>query len=292
MTAAVQAAGSSAATRARTAPRAPLTRLLRAELRWVFARRRSQIGLGLIALVPVVIGTGIAIAGRPGSGAALGPGFFAALSGNGFLLPVLAMFVSMPLLLPLVGAMSAADALAGEASTGTLRALLIAPVGRLRLLGVKAVGVAAVTLAAAAVLGVVGMVAGPLLLGGHGMATLSGDELSLLDGIGRVLLAVAWVTVQMWAVAAIGLAISACTEHPLIVMAATLAGVIVSGVLETIPSLDWLHPYLLPDGWGALVDVTRFPLPTDNLLTSTLRAGCYVLIGLSLATARVATKDA
>ncbi|KAA2264009.1 ABC transporter permease subunit [Solihabitans fulvus] len=272
------------------APRAPLTRLLRSELRWVLRRPRTLIGLGLLGLAPVVIGIGISLA--TGSGRNGPDALFGLLKGNGLLLPLLTLFLSMPLLLPLVGAMSAADALAGESANGTLRGLLLAPVSRVRLLGVKAFGVATVTLIAVAIIAVVGAIAGPLLLGGTSMLTLSGTTLTVLPSLGRVLLAVLWVTVQIWAVGAIALAISACTEHPLIAMASTLAGLIVCTVLESISSLGWLQPYLLPDSWGSIVDLVRDPLDMSSLTTGTWRAVCYIVVGLSLATARMATKDA
>jgi ABC-2 type transport system permease protein len=104
-------------------------------------------------------------------------------------------------------------------------------------------------------------------------------------------MAALWVAVQVWAVGAVALAVSAFTEHPLVVMAATLAGAIVFGVLSAIPALDWLRPYLLTDGWSALADVLRDPMPTDGLLTGLGRAACYILIGLSVATGRMLTKD-
>lgn len=269
--------------------RAPLWRLLRSELSWVFRRPRTWISLALLAAVPVVIAIGaLVVTGPRGRG---GGSLFADLAGNGLVLPVLALFLTMNLLLPLVAAMWAADALAGEAGSGTLRGLLMAPVGRVRLLGVKAFGVATAVLAATALIAAVGMVTGMLIVGSHGMVTLSGTTLSTTDALVRVAIAVGWVAVQVWAVAAVALAISACTDHPLVVLAVTLAGAIVMTVLSTIPALNWMQPYLLPDGWSALIDVLRDPLPTAGLLHGLAEAGCYLVIGLSLALARVVTKD-
>ena len=58
------------------------------------------------------------------------------------------MTLALALLLPLAVAMAAADAIAGEAAHGTLRGLLLAPVGRLRLVGMKAFGVLVVAVLA------------------------------------------------------------------------------------------------------------------------------------------------
>jgi ABC-2 type transport system permease protein len=167
----------------------------------------------------------------------------------------------------------------------------MAPISRARLLGVKAFGVGAVVFIATVAVALVGLVTGVILVGTDGLITLSGNTLSFGDALARIGLAVVWVTFQVWAVAAIALAVSAFTEHPLVVMAATLAGALVFAILTVIPQLDWMQPYLLTTGWTSLTDVLRDPMPWDGLVGSTLRAACYLLIGISAAYARLSTKD-
>jgi ABC-2 type transport system permease protein len=273
----------------RTPTHAPIVRLLRSELSVVFRKPRTWIALVLLGLVPIVIAIGVLITRGPRNGNG-GP-IIGNLVGNGLVLPVVALTVTLAVLLPLVGAMWSADALAGESSHGTLRSLLVAPVGRVRLLAVKTFGVAVAVLAAAVLIGAVGMVTGLVLIGSHGMITLDGTTLSFGDALIRVAIAAGWVAVQVWAVCAVALAVSACTDHPMVVMAATLAGAIVFGVLGSIPSLDWLQPYLITTGWGSITDVLRDPMPTDGLLHGMAIAGCYAVIGWCLALARVVTKD-
>ncbi|HEY0808106.1 MAG TPA: ABC transporter permease subunit [Pseudonocardiaceae bacterium] len=273
----------------RGATHAPITRLLRSELSVVFRRPRTWIALVLLALVPVVIAIGVLVGNGPrgqGGGPIIGN-----LVGNGLVLPVVALTVTLAVLLPLVGAMWSADALSGESSHGTLRALLVAPVGRVRLLVVKSFGVAVAVLAASTLIAVVGMITGLALIGSNGMITLDGTTLGIGGALMRVAIAASWVAVQVWAVCAVALAVSACTDHPMVVMAATLAGAIVFGVLSTIPSLSWLQPYLLTNSWTSLTDVLRDPMPTDGLIHGLAVAGCYALIGWSLALARLITKD-
>jgi ABC-2 type transport system permease protein len=268
---------------------APLGRQLRSELRWILRRPRTVIGLASLCLVPILAGVGFWFT-ADGDGPA-GPGLAAIIAGNGMVLPVFTLFLALPMLLPLVGAIWAADGLAGEAQHGTLRGLLISPVGRLRLLAIKSFGVAAMSLVAVTLIAVVGLITGVVLFGGEGMLTLSGSTLSVGAGLGRIALTILLVSIQVWGVAAIAMAISACTEHPLVVMAATMAGVIVFAVLGLFSALDWLHPYLITSAWDGLVDVMRDPLPTEQLWRGTVVAGCYILIGLSLAAMRLATKD-
>lgn len=266
---------------------APMTRLLRGELRWVLYRPRTQVALGLLALVPVLIAVGIVLADSPGGG------LLTQVAGNGLVLPVAALSISLALLLPLTVTMAAADALAGESSQGTLRGLLLAPVSRGRLLVVKAAGVLAVAVIAVTAVAVVGVLTGIVLVGGtDGMLTLSGSQLGPGSGLLRVALAATWTVGQLAAIGAVALAVSSATDHPLVVLAATLGGVIVFGVLSALPALEWMQPLLLTTGWRAIVDVLRDPLPFGELLSSSYRAGCYLLIGLALALARITTREA
>ncbi|AHH94287.1 ABC transporter permease subunit [Kutzneria viridogrisea] len=269
--------------------RAPLGRLLAAEVRWTLRRPRTIIALAALALAPVLMGIGIAIAGEGSRG---GPGgLFGALAGNGFVLPIVAMYMLLPVLLPLLGSMAAADALAGESAHGTLRGLLLAPVSRGRLLAVKAFGVAVVVWLGVLVVALSGVVTGLVLVGSNGLITLSGTTLSVADALLRIGLAVLWVGFQVFAVASIALAVSAWTEHPLVVLAVALAFVLVSAVVSALPNTEWIQPYLLPTGWMSLTDVLRDPVPGTELLRSTVKALCYSVIGLSLAYGRLSTKD-
>jgi ABC-2 type transport system permease protein len=274
--------------------KAPIGRLLRSELRFMFRRPRTLIALGLLVLGPILAGIAMALAtstpaGGPGNQVI--EGVAALVADNGLILPVFVLMLCMVMLLPMLGAMWSADALAGETQTGALRGLLLAPVSRVRLLAVKAFGVAVLTFVAVAIIAVVGIIAGLAILGGDGLLTMSGNMLPFGQSLGRIALMAVLVTVQVWAVAAIALAISAATEHPLVVMAAALGGIIVFTILNNISALDWLHPFLLTDGWDSLADVVRDPMPTDGITTGLLRAACYIVIGYSLALARMATKD-
>jgi len=274
--------------------KAPIGRLLRSELRFMFRRPRTLVAFGLLVIGPILAGIAMAVATSTptgGPGDQVIEGVAALVADNGLILPVFVLMLCMVMLLPMLGAMWSADALAGETQTGALRGLLLAPVSRVRLLAIKAFGVAVLTFVAVATIAVVGIIAGMTILGGDGLLTMSGNTLPFGQSLGRIALMAVLVTVQVWAVAAIALAISAATEHPLVVMAAALGGIIVFTILNNISALDWLHPFLLTDGWDSLADIVRDPMPTDGIMTGLLRAACYIVIGYSLALARMATKD-
>lgn len=269
-------------------------RLARAELRWIFRRPRTLVVLGLLALIPIVLGVSLTLvdSNAPNGGEdGPGGGVLSAAAGNAFVLPIAALLVTLQLLLPLSAAMAGADAIAGEAATGTLRGWLLAPVSRGRLLAVKAFGVATVTVTAVALMAVTGFVTGLIINGPNAMFTLSGDTLSIWETLGRVGLAAAWVVLQLWAVGAVALAISTCTEHPMLVVVSVLAGTIVFQVLSMLSAVSWLHPFLLNKSWDAIPDILRDPIPATGLTEGAVRAACYIVIAMSLAYARITTRD-
>src|SRR6185369_10024998 len=185
-------AGSAATERTRVS--APIGRLLGSEVRWLLRRPRTLVMLGLFALMPVTIAIGVVASNRSG-------GLVGNILGNGLVLPVVALILAQALLLPLAVGMAAADALAGESAAGTLRGLLIAPVSRLRLVGMKAFGVLVVAVLATGVIAVVGALAGIVIVGGAGhFVTLSGTTLGVGDAAARLLLILVWSIGQLAAI--------------------------------------------------------------------------------------------
>ncbi|PXY21446.1 hypothetical protein BAY60_27270 [Prauserella muralis] len=275
--------------------RAPLPRLLRAELRWIFRRPRTLVVLGLLAAIPVIIGVALTLVDSPGppdgGGDGDGGSLVATAAGNALVLPIAALAMALGLLLPLTAAMVGGDALAGEQAHGTLRGWLLAPVSRGRLLFVKAFGVATFAVCAAGVMALTGIVTGLVINGTDALVSLSGTTLTFPEALLKVAIAAGWVSLQLWAVGAVALAISACTEHPMVVLASVLGGVVVFSVLQFLDALDWLHPFLLNASWQDLADVLRDPMPGGALAEGALRAACYIAIALSLAYARLSTKD-
>ena len=92
--------------------------------------------IALLCLLPTIVAVFLAVtdvAPRPGEG----PAFLSAVLANGALFPAAALGIVLPLFLPVAVAVVAGDAVAGEASAGTLRYLLVRPVGRTRLLVAK-----------------------------------------------------------------------------------------------------------------------------------------------------------
>src|SRR6201995_5603736 len=104
--------------------------------------RRTWVTIAVIDALPSLVAVLLALtdlAPRPGTG----PAFLSAVLANGALFPLAAVAIILPLFLPAAVAITAGDAIAGEAQQGTLRYVLVRPVGRTRLLVAKLVSVMA-----------------------------------------------------------------------------------------------------------------------------------------------------
>jgi ABC-2 type transport system permease protein len=264
------------------------SRLLRSELGMVFRRRRNQMALLVLAGIPVLIGVAVKLSA---SGAAEGPAFFSRITENGVFLSFASLVVVVPLFLPLAVSVVAGDAVSGEAQLGTLRYLLTVPVGRGRLLAVKYAALVAFCLAGTLVVAAVGAGLGAILFPTGSATLLSGTQVSSLAVLGRLGLVAAYLAACMAALGAIGMFVSTLTETPVAAMASTATLAIVSEVLDTVPQLSAIHPYLFSHYWLQFGDLLRDPVATGGLLQGLLTAGCYVLVFGALAWARFTAKD-
>jgi ABC-2 type transport system permease protein len=201
------------------------------------------------------------------------------------------MILAIPLFLPLTMGVVAGDTIAGEASTGTLRYLLIAPVSRIRLLFVKFIGATVFAIAATSTLMISGILIGVALFPVGPVTLLSGDVISIPQALIRIALVATYVTISLMGLAAIGLFISTLTVIPVGAMAATVVVSTVSQILATLPQLEVIHPYLPTYYWLGFADLLRAPMDLHSMASNILLQGAYIAIFGSAAYSRFTTKD-
>ncbi len=264
------------------------TRLLRSELRLIAGRRRNQMGLLVLAAVPILMAIAVRIS-TPREGR--GPDFLSSITANGLFVPLAALGVEMGLFLPLAIAMLSGDSVAGEANLGTLRYLLTVPVGRTRLLAVKYAALAIGALWGVAVVTIAGAIAGIALFGTGDMPTLSGTEISFGAAVWRVVLVSLYIAAGLAALGAVGLFISTLTEQPLAATVSLMIFTILSWIADSVPQISWLHPWLIVDQWGAFGDIMRDPPFWDNVAHGLWVDLGYAVVFWLLAWSRFAGKD-
>ena len=148
------------------------------ELRKLFLRTRTWVTIGLLCLLPAIVAVFLAttrIAPAPGQGAA----FLSAVLESGSLYPAAALALVLPIFLPVAVAVVAGDTVAGESGAGTLRYLLVRPVGRTKLLAAKLFSVVVFVVATVAAVAGTSYVVGVSLFG-------AGDPVAVVNAIPQI----------------------------------------------------------------------------------------------------------
>lgn len=263
--------------------------MLRAELAFLFRRRRVQALLVALALVPVVITVSLRLFGGVEGGD--GPTFLSQVTDNGFFAALAALTITVPVFLPMAATVVAADAVSGEAGLGTLRYLLVRPVGRTRLLAAKGVSVGVFCVVAALAVAAAGLVAGSILFPVGRITTLSGDTLPIATAMVRIVAAAGVVGLSLLGLAAVGFFVGTLTDASVGAIAATLGVLVLSGILGGIPQLASLHPWLFTDGWFAFGDLLRTDVTWSAIVRDLLLQAGYVVVFGTAAWARFTTRD-
>ena len=300
--------------------------MITVELVKLLRRPRTWISVVLTCALPFMVAVFITITHLvppPGQGSA----FLSAVLQDGALYPAAALALVLPVFLPVAVAVVAGDSIAGEATGGTLRYLLVRPVGRTRLLVAKLVSVTvyvllvvlAVTFTAYAtgvfllgpsVAAAVGQAPGvpggpaggavPGLAGqaptagqaaGGAVTSLSGAPLSLLQLTERTAGAIAFITVSMLGVAAIALFLSTITDSALGAALGALAVLIASEILVLLDAAVAIRPFLPTRYWLAWVDFFRDPIFWRDIERGIGIQAVYVVVLLGAAWANFVTKD-
>ncbi|MHA7221731.1 ABC transporter permease [Arthrobacter sp. RHLT1-20] len=263
--------------------------MLASELGMLFRRRRTWAMLGALAAIPILIAVAVRVSSAVPAGR--GPAFLDRITQNGLFVGVTAMLVSVPLFLPLTVGVVAGDTVAGEAGLGTLRYLLAAPAGRVRLLLVKYAGAVMFAVVAPLVVALAGAAIGAALFPVGPVTLLSGDAIGAGEALLRLLLIAAYLAVSLMGLSAIGLFLSTLTDVPVGAMASTVVLSVVSQVLDALPQLDWLHPWLFSHYWLDFADLLRQPVAWESFITNAVLQGGYVAVFGALAYSRFVTKD-
>ncbi|MFC9616018.1 ABC transporter permease [Streptomyces sp. NPDC056938] len=269
--------------------------LFRSELVTTFRRWRTIALLAVLAGVPILVGIAVKIETSGSSPAAGGggggPAFIAQITNNGLFLVFTSLAATLPFFLPMAVGVIAGDAIAGEANAGTLRYLLVAPAGRTRLLLTKYATTMTFCLVATLVVAVTALATGALLFPLGDLVTISGTRIGFGEGLVRALLIALVVAASLVGIAALGLFVSTLTNSGIAAMATTVGLLITVQILDQIPQLHAIQPYLFSHHWLSFADLMREPVYWDDLLKNLGLQGLYAAVFGSAAWARFTAKD-
>lgn len=262
------------------APRRPGTlTVYRWELRKLLAQKRTYIGLGAAALLPVVFVTVMALQRGGPYDAPLGHN----LRRTGIPLTLVVLTFASRFGAQLVTALVAGDIVANEDSTGTLKALFTRSARREQILAGKVL--ATFTYVGALLLAILttGMIAGISAWGFNPVVSLSGVRLSAAHAFALTFAALGVYAVPLLAVASFGIFLSAVTRNSAAAIVGTLVYELVMEAVVGLVHVSWLPHWVLSAQFDAWHAIFTSPYTWTPVLRALWVSAIYAAVPLAVA---------
>ena len=262
---------------------------VRVELSRQLRRRRTQLALGFMALLPLILVIAFAFGTNTGGRGAVSLVDLATSGAINF--AMVSLFFSASFLLIVVISLFFGDTIASEASWSSLRYLLAMPVPRLRLIRQKVLVAGLLSVTALIILPLTALIIGGFAYGWNPLSTPVGEQFTFWEGLIRLGLIVAYVAVQLTWVAGLALLLSVSTDAPLGAVGGAVLISILSQILNQIDALgeirNWLPTHYSFAWTGALVDPVRW----DDMIRGGFASLAYAVLFTGLALLRFRRKD-
>jgi ABC-2 type transport system permease protein len=251
--------------------------LLRTELVKSLRRTRTYVAYGILVLIPIIMAVAIDLnpPNPRGDGRLV---FLASLTG--LLLPGFALRVTSAFMLVIIVALFGGDAIAGEASWGNLRYLLMRPVGRGRLVVSKFVVAIFCAWIAVVIVVVTALVVGSIVFGTASLPPFfeqfTGQSTS--DILYHLLVSTAYVSWSLTGVVAFSFMVSCMTDAPFGAIFAGVGLYFTSLILDAISSLGSIRYGLPTHYFDTWVDLLTRGEWHSNLWRGVLLQAIYVLV--------------
>lgn len=260
--------------------------MLRLELKKIFSRPRTYISFGIITAIIFIIQLAMYVDGSSFVGFALqSVGEQFDIQGNvmnGYLVTYIilqSLLVQVPLLIALV----AGDAIAGEANMGTLRLVLTKPISRVHFIWVKYLSSLIYALTLLVWLAIIGLGASIIIFGTGDLINLKSDAFIMLledDVMWRYAAAFGFAALAMATVAALAVFMSVLADNSVGPIIGTMGVIVVLTIFTNLelPLFNIVKPYLFTThmiGWKGFFDV---PIPYDSIMFSAIVLVVYIIL--------------
>jgi ABC-2 type transport system permease protein len=226
------------------------------ELRKLVSQKRTYLGFALVSIMPVIFVIVQSLRTRHDHGDNI---FVSQITQSGLATPVLMLLFESVFLLPLVASLVAGDIVAAEDGNGTLKTILTRSVDRGQVFAAKALAAMTYATIAAFLAATVATVAGVAAWGFHSITTYSGTVVSAPKGLLLVFAAHAVYLIPLLTVACIGVLLSTVTRNSAAAVVATVGITLLLAIIDQIPGLEGIRPYLLFDQYSAWHGLLRTP---------------------------------
>jgi ABC-2 type transport system permease protein len=259
---------------ARRAGRPPgVGTVYRWELRKLRSQKRTYLGLGAAALVPLIF----IIALLSSSGGPDDVPFGRYVKETGLAVPLVGLLFSSIWLFPLITSLVAGDIVASEDNHGTLKTILTRSTERWQIFVAKLLAALSYAFVALVIFVGIGLVLGGIFWGFDPLTSLSGTPISA--GRGMLLIAASALAyfIPMIAIAAIAFLLSTVTHNSAAAVVGTLILSFMMQLLAIISGLDFLRPYLLSEQFDAWQGLLRDPTDWAPIVHAAWVSACYAV---------------
>jgi ABC-2 type transport system permease protein len=227
------------------------------ELRKLVSQKRTYLGFGLGAILPLAFVIVQLLRNHPPNrGDNI---FFSEITQSGLVTPVLMLIFLSAFMIPVIAALVAGDIVANEDGNGTLKTILTRSVDRGQVFAAKTLAAMSYAALALYISAAVGTVAGVAAWGFHPIVTLSGSQVSASEGLLLILAGNACYLIPLFVVVSIGVLLSTVTRNSAAAVVGTIGIVILLYILAQIPGLEGLRPYILTEQFQAWQGLLRTP---------------------------------
>jgi len=249
------------------------------ELRKLRSQKRTYLGLGAAAVVPIIFVVALATRGGGPNDVAFGR----YVHDTGLAIPLVLLLFGSVWIFPLITALVAGDIVAAEDRNDTLKLILTRSVERQQIFAAKTLAAISYAILAIVVSGSVGLIAGILASGFNPIVSLSGTRISAASGLGLVWASLGVYLLPIVAIACIGLLLSTVFRNSGAAIVGTLMFSLLVQLIGILPGLSGLHPYLLSTQFDAWQGLLRTPVDWAPILRAIWVCAIYALPALAVA---------
>jgi ABC-2 type transport system permease protein len=241
------------------------------ELRKLRYQKRTYLGLGAAALVPILFV--VATHFRHDRHADFAFGSY--INRSGLAIPLVILLFGAVWMFPLITALVAGDIFASEDHNGTLKTILTRSLERGEIFTGKAL--AATTYGVVAILlnGTVAVIAGCIQSGFNPLQSLSGTQVSAWKGLELVYSSLLVYLIPILAIVCIGLLLSVITRNSAAAVVGTLMFSLLIQLIGILPGLSGLQPYLLSTQFNAWQGLLRTPIDWSPIIQAAWVCALY-----------------
>ncbi len=249
--------------------------------RWELAKlryqKRTYLGLGAAALVPIIFVVAIHFRhNRHGGDFA----FSAYLARSGLAVPLVILLFGAVWMFPLITALVAGDIIASEDHNGTLKTIFTRSLERSQIFSGKVLATATYAVAAIMLNGTVAVIAGSMQSGFNSLQSLSGTIVSAPKALELVYVSLLVYLIPIGAIMCIGLLLSAVTRNSAAAVVGTLMISLLIQLIGILPGLSGLQPYLLSTQFNAWQGLLRTPIDWAPIVRAAWVCALYALPAL------------